>query len=120
MLSLLGLSRTREQTSGSQQRDDVLIRRLEERLRTARVNLTSCFCTKQFSGKCVTPNGSICKPSRLVFQSRGESLQQEAAQEPASRLQNLRDRDTVTRFDREVRVHLSCVGTGFTDPAVEI
>ncbi|XP_031724303.1 coiled-coil and C2 domain-containing protein 2A isoform X1 [Anarrhichthys ocellatus] len=35
--------------------------------------------------------------------SKGESLQQqEASLEPASRLQSLRDRDTVTRFDREV------------------
>ncbi|KAL7396300.1 hypothetical protein ABVT39_003795 [Epinephelus coioides] len=35
--------------------------------------------------------------------SKGESLQQEEASlEPASRLQSLRDRDTVTRFDREV------------------
>ncbi|XP_051802521.1 coiled-coil and C2 domain-containing protein 2A [Acanthochromis polyacanthus] len=35
--------------------------------------------------------------------SKGESLQQqEASFEPASRLQGLRDRDTVTRFDREV------------------
>ncbi|XP_026160597.1 coiled-coil and C2 domain-containing protein 2A isoform X2 [Mastacembelus armatus] len=35
--------------------------------------------------------------------SKGESLQQEEASlKPVSRLQNLRDRDTVTRFDREV------------------
>ncbi|XP_040896220.1 coiled-coil and C2 domain-containing protein 2A isoform X2 [Toxotes jaculatrix] len=35
--------------------------------------------------------------------AKGESLQlEEAALEPASRLQSLRDRDTVTRFDREV------------------
>ncbi|XP_039985612.1 coiled-coil and C2 domain-containing protein 2A isoform X2 [Xiphias gladius] len=35
--------------------------------------------------------------------SKGESLQQEeASREPGSRLQSLRDRDTVTRFDREV------------------
>ncbi|XP_034386922.1 coiled-coil and C2 domain-containing protein 2A isoform X2 [Cyclopterus lumpus] len=35
--------------------------------------------------------------------SKGESFQQqETSQEPASRLQSLRDRDTVTRFDREV------------------
>ncbi|XP_076582587.1 coiled-coil and C2 domain-containing protein 2A isoform X3 [Chaetodon auriga] len=35
--------------------------------------------------------------------SKGESLQQqEASLEPPSRLQSLRDRDTVTRFDREV------------------
>ncbi|XP_074490630.1 coiled-coil and C2 domain-containing protein 2A isoform X1 [Sebastes fasciatus] len=35
--------------------------------------------------------------------SKGESLQQEEASlEPASRLQSLRDRDTVTRFDRQV------------------
>lgn len=41
----------------------------------------------------------------LVFQSKGETLQQqEAPLEPVSRLQSLRDRDTVTRFDREVSV----------------
>ncbi|XP_041646484.1 coiled-coil and C2 domain-containing protein 2A isoform X2 [Cheilinus undulatus] len=51
--------------------DDIVARRLKERLKAAR--------------------------------SKGESLQeQEAAQEPPSRLQGLRDRDTVTRFDREV------------------
>ncbi|XP_028260415.1 coiled-coil and C2 domain-containing protein 2A [Parambassis ranga] len=33
--------------------------------------------------------------------SRGENLQQEASLEPASRLQGLKDRETVTRFDRE-------------------
>uniref|UniRef100_A0A4W6E0K1 Coiled-coil and C2 domain containing 2A n=1 Tax=Lates calcarifer TaxID=8187 RepID=A0A4W6E0K1_LATCA len=38
----------------------------------------------------------------------GESLQQEEALlEPASRLQSLRDRDTVTRFDREVSIYPS-------------
>lgn len=35
-----------------------------------------------------------------VFQSKGESFQQQ--EEPASRLQGLRDRDAATRFDREV------------------
>ncbi|XP_060934901.1 coiled-coil and C2 domain-containing protein 2A [Limanda limanda] len=35
--------------------------------------------------------------------SKGQSLQQEeASPEPASRLQSFRDRDTITRFDREV------------------
>ncbi|KAI3369014.1 hypothetical protein L3Q82_025986 [Scortum barcoo] len=40
---------------------------------------------------------------------KGESLQEEEASlEPASRLQSLRDRDTVTRFDREVSIFISC------------
>lgn len=49
-----------------------------------------------------------------MFQSKGESLQQqeEASLEPASRLQSLRDRDTVTRFDREVSVYFICGHTG--------
>lgn len=43
-----------------------------------------------------------------MFQSKGESLQQEEASlEPASRLQSLRDRDTVTRFDREVSIYFN-------------
>uniref|UniRef100_A0A3B4Y177 Coiled-coil and C2 domain containing 2A n=1 Tax=Seriola lalandi dorsalis TaxID=1841481 RepID=A0A3B4Y177_SERLL len=45
----------------------------------------------------------------LVFQSKGESLQQEeeVSLEPASRLQSLRDRDTVTRFDQEVSIYIN-------------
>uniref|UniRef100_A0A3Q1BCK6 C2 domain-containing protein n=1 Tax=Amphiprion ocellaris TaxID=80972 RepID=A0A3Q1BCK6_AMPOC len=47
---------------------------------------------------------NVCSP---VLQSKGESLQQqEASLEPASRLQGLRDRDTVTRFDREVSIYV--------------
>ena len=43
---------------------------------------------------------SVCL---LLFQSKAESLlQKEASIEPASRLQSLRDRDALTRFDREV------------------
>lgn len=43
-----------------------------------------------------------------TFQSRGESLhQEEDSLEPASRLQSLRDRETLTRFDREVSNKLS-------------
>lgn len=39
----------------------------------------------------------------LVFQFKAERRQQqESLGEPASRLQKLRDRDSVTRFDREV------------------
>ena len=38
-----------------------------------------------------------------MFQSRGESLQESEASVELSRLQTLRDRDTRTRFDREVR-----------------
>ncbi|TKS74879.1 Coiled-coil and C2 domain-containing protein 2A [Collichthys lucidus] len=72
--SLRGLPSKTQHPSGSQHLDDSVTRRLEERLRLAR--------------------------------SKGESLQQqeeeEASLEPASRLQSLRDRDTVTRFDREV------------------
>ncbi|KAJ8377128.1 hypothetical protein SKAU_G00077080 [Synaphobranchus kaupii] len=34
--------------------------------------------------------------------ARSKSLQQDSALEPASRLQSLRDRDTLTRFDREL------------------
>ncbi|XP_075901549.1 coiled-coil and C2 domain-containing protein 2A isoform X3 [Nelusetta ayraudi] len=57
--------------SGSQRLDDFVTRRLEERLKAAK--------------------------------SRAESLrqQQQPVLEPVSRLQSLRDRDTVTRFDRE-------------------
>ncbi|XP_069555398.1 coiled-coil and C2 domain-containing protein 2A [Brachyistius frenatus] len=66
-----GLSSRTQRMSSSQHLDDLLTRRLEEKLRAAR--------------------------------SKGESLQQqEASLESASRLQSLRDRDTVTRFDREV------------------
>ncbi|XP_027146033.1 coiled-coil and C2 domain-containing protein 2A [Larimichthys crocea] len=70
--SLRGLPSKTQHPSGSQHLDDSVTRRLEEKLRLAR--------------------------------SKGESLQQqeEASLEPASRLQSLRDRDTVTRFDREV------------------
>ncbi|XP_050933184.1 coiled-coil and C2 domain-containing protein 2A [Lates calcarifer] len=65
------LSSRIQHIAGSQNLDNSVTRRLEERLRAAR--------------------------------SKGESLQQEEALlEPASRLQSLRDRDTVTRFDREV------------------
>ncbi|XP_053178319.1 coiled-coil and C2 domain-containing protein 2A [Scomber japonicus] len=61
---------SRIHTSSSQQLDNFMTQRLEEKLRAAR--------------------------------SKGESLQlQEASREPPSRLQSLRDRDTVTRFDRE-------------------
>ena len=40
-----------------------------------------------------------------VFQAKVENAQpQEVSPEPASRLQSLRDRDTVTRFDRAVSI----------------
>lgn len=53
----------------------------------------------------------------LVFQSRAESLrQQEPLVEPASRLQSLRDRDTVTRFDREVSAELRCGHVALLQP----
>ena len=60
-----------------------------------------------------------------VFQSKGESLQQEEASlEPASRLQSLRDRDTVTRFDREVSIspypNLTTTVPPQYNPAVEV
>ncbi|XP_026201331.1 coiled-coil and C2 domain-containing protein 2A isoform X2 [Anabas testudineus] len=43
------------------------------------------------------------KEKLRAAKSRGESLhREEASLEPASRLKSLRDRDTVTRFDREV------------------
>lgn len=48
----------------------------------------------------------------LILQSKGESLhQEEASLESASRLQSLRDRDTMTRFDREVSISylLTCL-----------
>lgn len=65
-----GLSSKLQQMPGSQQLDDFMTQRLEEKLRAAR--------------------------------SRGESLQQqEPSVEPPSRLQKLKDRATVTRFDRE-------------------
>ncbi|XP_071343109.1 coiled-coil and C2 domain-containing protein 2A isoform X2 [Trachinotus anak] len=68
-----GLSSRIQYTASSQHLDNFVTRHLEEKLRAAR--------------------------------SKGESLQQEeeeASLEPASRLQSLRDRDTVTRFDKEV------------------
>ncbi len=46
------------------------------------------------------PNSFIIVSS---LQSKAASLlQQESIIEPASRLQSLRDRDTLTRFDRDV------------------
>ncbi|XP_060885463.1 coiled-coil and C2 domain-containing protein 2A isoform X1 [Labrus mixtus] len=69
--SLKGRSSKILHSPGSQHLDDLVTRRLQEKLNAAR--------------------------------SKGESLQeQEAPLEPPSRLQGLRDRDTVTRFDREV------------------
>uniref|UniRef100_A0A3Q3W296 C2 domain-containing protein n=1 Tax=Mola mola TaxID=94237 RepID=A0A3Q3W296_MOLML len=51
----------------------------------------------------------------LVFQSKAESLQQqEVSPEPASRLRSLRERETVTRFDREVSIYLRCGHTTFS------
>uniref|UniRef100_A0A3B4FZ37 Coiled-coil and C2 domain containing 2A n=1 Tax=Pundamilia nyererei TaxID=303518 RepID=A0A3B4FZ37_9CICH len=71
-------------------------RRLEEKLKAARVNGVSFSHTQHTIVKLLLYN------LWLVFQSKGESLQdKEASLEFPSRLHSLRDRDTVTRFDRE-------------------
>lgn len=91
-----------------------MTRRLEERLKAAKVNPVPSFAAsvlfeydleeKPCFVWCVI--GAIGTEARpLVFQSRAESLQQQQpVLEPVSRLQSLRDRDTVTRFDREVSI----------------
>ncbi|XP_047443097.1 coiled-coil and C2 domain-containing protein 2A isoform X3 [Mugil cephalus] len=66
-----GVSSRTHSSASSQQLDDFLTQRLQEKLKATR------------------PKGVSRE-------------QQEASPEPVSRLQSLRDRDTVTRFDREV------------------
>lgn len=55
------------------------------------------------------PKLPVLEKNSFVLQSRVENNQQQVASlEPASHLQGLRDRDTVTRFDQEVSMSLSC------------
>lgn len=123
MLCLVGPSSRVQQTPSSRQFDSFVTQRLEEKLRAARVN-TVFFLSLSFLkkpsfhlgkriGKIIIfmlgSFGALC-----MFQSKGESLQQqEASLEAASRLQSLRERDTVTRFDREVSTYLThgCIGS---------
>ena len=122
MLCLVGLSSRVQHTADSQHLDDFVTRRLEEKRRAARVILTLFFFPFKQTSLCLIEiwkdirfqNHLFCKHLLLqisikmwlpVFQAKVENAQlQEVSPEPASRLQSLRDRDTVTRFDRAVSI----------------
>lgn len=92
--SILGYSLKPLPVSSSQKLDTFVTRQLEEKLRAARV------CTPHFFKEMFFETTYM----NVAFQFKGESLQQEkeVSADPASRLQSLRGRDRVTRFDREV------------------
>lgn len=93
-------------TSDSQQLKDSLTERLQERLRAARVIPT--FKKEQSEYHMNVIKCLVCiKRNCCLFQLNvDEHQQKKASLEPASRLQSLRDRDTLTRFDPEVSATL--------------
>lgn len=113
MLCALGLT---SRTQHTHHLDDFVKRRLEEKLKAARVNGVSFSHTQHTIWvKLLLYN------LWLVFQSKGESLQdKEASLEFPSRLHSLRDRDTITRFDREVSLYLTLTGLMYCFPLVEV
>lgn len=106
----VGASSRFQQVSDSQQLSDSLTERLQERLRAARVSTT---CKKEQSSFTRILHEFnkvlVCiKITSCLFQLNvDKNQQQKASLEPVSRLQSLRDRDTVTRFDPEVRTTTS-------------
>lgn len=107
----VGASSRVQQVSDSQQLSDSLTERLQERLRAARVSPTFKKERSSFARLLhYFDKVLVClKMTSCLFQLNVDKHQQQKASlEPVSRLQSLRDRDTVARLDQEVSATLKC------------